>query len=266
MIICGPLSAAKIYKWTDENGETHFGSVPPHKNESLSKTRYNTKKVVKQETDELILQHWYGNNSKHSVEFSLFDSKHLLLLINKKGKKKYNQGTWSLNSRILTLQSSTGNKRFVIAKISPKVMKLLEYEADKKTLKDKMSLYSWPNEDRFLSQKEDLLSGIWKEKAHPKSTKISYVWEFANGSFSGSDVDRYAENSPNPNRIRARGYWKIKGDFFIQDYVYGEKSYFGMVGSQQKWKIKKLDHRNLIIKNKYGTRTFTRQRKRKNKR
>lgn len=243
------LTGAKVYKWTDENGQVHFGTQPPPaKMQQAQSTRYGSSSEKSAEAADIIQNKWYAKNNGEVIEFTVSNYGYQWAIHKDQQKPVYNPGKWELFPGKLTLNEKSGAiKNFALKEVYEFKMVMVEYESEKRYTFNRLK------DSRYhLSEKEELASGNWAEVSATDDTYIIARINFEDGQFTRYYTDYYDKSlsaNPNPNHVKAQGNWKIEGDILELEYAGAFKDLLAKTSETERWNIEQLDPRNFRLSN-----------------
>ncbi|MCP5205849.1 MAG: DUF4124 domain-containing protein [Hahellaceae bacterium] len=242
------LTGAKVYKWTDENGQVHFGTQPPPaKMQQAEATRYGSSGEKSAEAADVIQNKWYAKENGGVIELSVSSYGYQWAVYKDQQKPVYSPGKWELFPGKLTLNEKTGaTKNFSLKEVYEYRMVLVEYESERRYTFNRLK------DSRYdLSEKEELASGTWAEVSPTDDSYVIARVKFEDGQFTRYYTDHYDKNitaHPNPNHVKAQGNWKIEGDTLVLEYAGAFKDLLAKSTETERWNIELLDPRNFRLR------------------
>jgi hypothetical protein len=268
-VVC--LSGSKVFKWTDENGQVHFGSAPTPQNiKSAEETKYSTKSNSPQSLEDVIYGIWYGSIGGQTIRFEVLEegyqwTKGSLGLVTL-GDFIPVSGSWKIEKNRLELidkKSPSLNKSFLVKKVKRYQMSFIDLKS-----KQKVTFYKMKPSRENLTEQEELLRGDWRRVRGPNNDKTVGYWSIKYGQISSysQPQNNYMGSMIhiNHNDIETKGNWRIKGENVIIRNVVGFKHKTHKTGKTEVWKLDSLDHRNaLLINRSSGERVFLKRKRTK---
>jgi heat shock protein HslJ len=161
ILLSGPLTAGQIYKWVDENGQTHFGTQPPAESkkkvvgESATQPIANSKgpTTITTPSETLFVGHWKGTRNGNEIDI-VFDKNGTFIesfLHKRTGYSDINRrsygGYWSIHNRHISFKVTYNDQG---AEFIPPMTgaSFIRYESGKLTL-------VWDNEPEVLTRQHN---------------------------------------------------------------------------------------------------------------
>lgn len=241
------LTGAKVYKWTDENGQVHFGTQPPPaKMQEVKATRYGKSGAEKADPADIIQNKWYAKSNGKVIAFTPGDYGYQWSTYTGPTKPQYSPGKWELFPNKLTLTEKSGiEKHFALKNVHKYDMTLVEHESEEQFHFKRLRSARYD-----LSEQEEAVAGQWAEVNPRDGTTVIARINFEDGQFTRYYVDRHnrmIHSKANPNYVNAVGNWQIEEDVLILDYAAGFKNLWNKSTETERWKIEQLDFRNLLL-------------------
>lgn len=256
VILCG----AKIYKWTDENGQTHYGTRPPQEMlPQVEEMNVSSGGVSKQTIEDIAGKRWFANDNNQVIEFQMGTNNYVWITYQSSGQKLTERGTWQLFPGKVKLVPSTDPtpRQWVVRNQKKSQVTLVNAETERQ-----IEFRTLDRDRKELSEKENLLSGDWDEVN--SSDMLIGKAQFDSKGFRRYKISRgdRAYKRANPNYKLAEGNWSVRGDTIVLDYAQATKKFLQKTATTESWEIENLDLRTLILRNQETGRTMRFKRKR----
>lgn len=255
-LILALTTGAGVYRWTDAEGNVHFGSTPPRVKDNIQDLDRYGESDVNLSLNELIPGDWFGMDDKAQIELKITRSdqgRDVYIWRRDQGRshETLHSGYVRYGNTILTLVDADGQIQHQFdARTQSRYQLVL---TDKVT--DQQHRFRRPELDRTdLNAREQMLSGIWTELSLEHPDRPLFAIEFKGGQFTRYQAHtRFGRYQPPRTNLRTTlGDWRVDGNTLSLDYLraYGPFSQYSM--TTQYWEIIKLEPRELVLRQQDG--------------
>lgn len=245
MCLYSMSSSAKLYKWIDAEGKSHYADRPPPTLTTRPELIGESTTALENKSQEFsVVGSWWGLTDIGVRNIGLYESGAFRIhRWSYKGKQLdiLFMGKWKQEGAYIILSYTHDFKKTSANGIEGTKEKILINKVNKTRLSLDTSSYAAPYYVRVNGQLENdtltskLLMGDWV-------LNDDKVFKFSRGTFSIRPIER--------GNVLAAGNWSSYNDVIELEFVY---DFFvattGNIGDVQHWKITKLDFKTLWITN-----------------
>lgn len=253
VVLSAPVSAAKIYKWVDDNGVIQFTSTPPEKNNKVDVVG-STNKKKKKPLEEAIKGTWECINDDQDISVTI-DSRGIRFLFKDKnsGERKSMSGIYELKGKLLEVGYKTHSK-------IEKVGKVENYFVNRANDQELILIQQGSNK-KFIYRKDDSYARN-KKVLNKSAMRLVGRWESLTND---REIEFKGSNFTIKEKVKVRNYWTRKktqtgfwkyNDPYIDLTINRErevgKRNMSRVNRKIRFYIMDIDEMKLKIRNEYS--------------
>lgn len=272
-LLASPLQA-QVFKWTDAEGNVHFGTSPPpgmmqHARDAGVQADGKKKVSVR---DALPGSTWLGRSGDRMYKVIFMNDgkryewkESILGPSGQRSATTTSSGYFSLDGEQLRMtrlnknREVAGDSTYLATMSGSDSLRLVDINVSGRVF----NLMARPEDTRMLKESELAIAGTWAQVLYRVEEQIIGYIEFDDGVFQLYDPNSKSNtlsSAPSYKHQVATGKWRVEGNRLLFDFWEAKGSAASRMLRSESWDIVSVDHRRLEISDGRRTQVFRRER------